>query len=56
MYIAGEYRNILGVQAHPEFDYKYAIEERIWKVTSTPCNLSSTLCTLPWTLTCHLYL
>jgi hypothetical protein len=32
MYVAGEHRNILGVQSHPEFDYEYAIEQRIWKV------------------------
>lgn len=27
----GKHRNLLSAQSHPEFDYKYAVEDRIWK-------------------------
>lgn len=27
----GAYGNLLSAQSHPEFEYKYAIEDRIWK-------------------------
>lgn len=30
MYLAGSRRNILACQSHPEFDYQYAIKDRIW--------------------------
>lgn len=30
MFVTGGNRNILGVQAHPEFEYQYSIAERIW--------------------------
>lgn len=30
IYLAGPHKNILAFQSHPEFDLKYAIEERIW--------------------------
>jgi hypothetical protein len=43
MYAAGDVQpNIIGVQSHPEFDYTYAIEERIWKaVVETKKRLSA---------------
>jgi GMP synthase-like glutamine amidotransferase len=31
VYSAGWQGNLLACQGHPEFDFKYAIEERIWK-------------------------
>ncbi len=27
----GKHGNLLSTQSHPEFEYKYAVEERIWK-------------------------
>jgi hypothetical protein len=30
MYVCGKENNILACQSHPEFEYKYTIEERIW--------------------------
>lgn len=30
IYIAGPHKNILCMQSHPEFDYDYAIRDRIW--------------------------
>ena len=27
----GKHGNLLSTQSHPEFKYKYAVEERIWK-------------------------
>jgi len=27
----GQHGNLLTAQSHPEFDYKYAVEDRIWK-------------------------
>ena len=43
MYAAGDVKpNIIGVQSHPEFDYTYAIEQRIWKaVVETKKRLSA---------------
>jgi hypothetical protein len=31
MYVTGIYKNIFCCQSHPEFDYEYAIKDRIWK-------------------------
>lgn len=30
IFVAGEHRNILAAQSHPEFDFEYAIRDRIW--------------------------
>jgi GMP synthase-like glutamine amidotransferase len=30
VYVAGQFKNILACQSHPEFDYDYAIRDRIW--------------------------
>jgi GMP synthase (glutamine-hydrolysing) len=30
IFVTGSSRNILACQAHPEFDYQYCIEDRIW--------------------------
>jgi GMP synthase (glutamine-hydrolysing) len=30
IFVAGTFSNILASQSHPEFDYKYCIEDRIW--------------------------
>ena len=30
VYLAGRHSNILCMQSHPEFDYEYAVQERIW--------------------------
>ena len=27
----GKHGNLLSTQSHPEFEYKYAVEDRIWK-------------------------
>lgn len=31
MYVAGEKKNILACQSHPEFNYEYAVRDRIWR-------------------------
>eukprot|EP01031_Cornospumella_fuschlensis_P036418 gene36418-44178_t len=31
IYLTGNGNNIIGCQSHPEFDFKYAVEDRIWK-------------------------
>lgn len=42
VFLAGSRDNILACQSHPEFDFQYAIEERIWKsVVETWQRLSS---------------
>lgn len=37
MYLAGEKKTIIGCQSHPEFDFKYAIQERIWPHVVEKC-------------------
>jgi len=31
LFVTGSRRNILACQGHPEFDFHYAVKERIWK-------------------------
>ena len=35
LYVCGKAKNIMGCQSHPEFDYKYCIEDRILKAVTS---------------------